>query len=199
MLEIQVSATEWEAVCVPAPEREIVAGEFVALLATVTLPDKLPAAAGENVASNVADCPGDRTRPAETPPSEKCAPEALTFDTVTLEFPAFVSVTLNMLLFPIATFPKFKLEVLMVRTAVAAIPVPLKETVLGELETSIMTDTLPDKAPGAFGEKITLNVARFPAAIVRGNDMPVTETPAAVVLACVTVTLDPPPFVIVTD
>jgi hypothetical protein len=144
---------------VPAPEREIDAGEFVALLATVTLPDKLPVATGENVASNVADCPGARTRPVETPLSEKCAPETLTFDTVTLEFPAFVSVTLNPLLLPTTTFPKLKLEVLVVRTAVAAIPVPLKDTVLGELETLLKTATLPDSAPGAFGEKITLNVA----------------------------------------
>ena len=67
MLEIQVSATEWGTVCVPSPEREIVAGEFVALLATVTLPGKLPAVRGENVASNVADCPGARIKPAETP------------------------------------------------------------------------------------------------------------------------------------
>lgn len=70
MLGIHVSTTEWETVCVPPPAREIVAGEFVALLATVTAPDKLPAARGENVASNVADCPGARINPAETPLSE---------------------------------------------------------------------------------------------------------------------------------
>jgi hypothetical protein len=70
VLGIHVSATEWETVWVPSPEREIVAGEFVALLATVTLPDELPAARGENVASNVADCPGARINPAETPLTE---------------------------------------------------------------------------------------------------------------------------------
>ena len=67
VLGVQLRATELGAVCVPSPEREIVAGEFVALLATVTLPGKLPAAAGVNVASNVADCPGARIKPAETP------------------------------------------------------------------------------------------------------------------------------------
>jgi hypothetical protein len=56
VLAIQVNITEWETVCcVPTPDNEIAAGEFVALLATVTLPDKLPAATGENVASNFAD------------------------------------------------------------------------------------------------------------------------------------------------
>ncbi len=102
-------------------------------------------------------------------------------------------------LFPTVTFPKFKLEALVVRSAVAAIPVPLKETVLGELETSLMTEITPDKAPAAFGENTTLNVDCFPAPIVRGNEIPVTATPAAVVLACVTVRFEPPPFDIVTD
>jgi hypothetical protein len=70
VLEAQVTATEWETACVPAPESEIASGEFVALLITVTLPGKLPAARGENVASNVADCPGARIKPAETPLAE---------------------------------------------------------------------------------------------------------------------------------
>ena len=67
MLGFQVSATEGGTVCAPSPEREIVAGEFVALVATVTLPGKLPVAAGVNVASKVADCPGAKIKPAETP------------------------------------------------------------------------------------------------------------------------------------
>jgi hypothetical protein len=116
-----------------------------------------------------------------------------------LEFPAFVSVTLNMLLFPIATFPKLKLDAVDVSSAVAPIPVPLKETMLGEVETSLMTETSPASAPAAFGEKTTSNVACFPASIVRGSEMPLIATPVAVVLACVTVRLDPPGFDIVTD
>jgi hypothetical protein len=203
VLGVQVSDTEWGTVCgavvVPSPDREIDAGEFVALLATVTMPGKIPAATGENVASRVADCPGAKIKPAETPLAEKRAPDTLTFDTVTLEFPAFVRVTPNTLLFPIRTFPKLKLDVLVVRSAVAAIPVPLKETVLGELEMSLFTETLPDNAPATFGEKTTLNVDCFPASIVRGSEMPVIVTPAAVVLAWVTVRFDPPPFKMVTD
>jgi hypothetical protein len=154
---------------------------------------------GENAASNVADCPGARINPAEKPLSENCAPETTTLATVTLEFPAFVSVTLNALLFPTCTFPKFSREAFVVRSAVAAIPVPLTETVLGELETSVMTEILPDTAPATLGEKITLNVACFPAEMVNGSDIPVILTPAAAVLAWVTVKLDPPPFVMVTD
>lgn len=70
VLEVQVSATKWETVCVPFPEREIVAGEFVALLATVALPGKLPLAAGVNIAANVADCPDARIKPLEIPLAE---------------------------------------------------------------------------------------------------------------------------------
>lgn len=177
----------------------MVIGELVALLATVTLPGKLPAAAGENVASRVADCPGVKVKPAETPLAVYRVPETVTFDTVTLEFPAFVKVTLNTLLFPITTFPKLKLDALLVSSAVAAIPIPLKDTVLGELVMSLMTETLPDNAPATLGEKTTLNVNCFPASIVRGSEIPEIATPAAVVLACVTVRPDPPPFDIVTD
>ena len=107
--------------------------------------------------------------------------------------------TLKVRLFPRATVPKLKLEALVVRSAVAAIPVPLKETVLGKLETSLMTETLPDMAPVVFGEKTTLNVDCFPASIVRGSEISVIVTPAAVVLACVIVRFVPPPFDIVTD
>jgi len=72
-LGLHVSDTEWETVwevAAPYPESEIVTGEFVALLVTVTVPGKLPDATGENVASSVADCPGDKIKPAETPLTE---------------------------------------------------------------------------------------------------------------------------------
>ena len=96
-------------------------------------------------------------------------------------------------------FPKFKLGALDVRTAVAAIPVPLKDTVLGELERSLMTETLPERAPGVFGEKTMSNVDCFPGPITRGSEIPVTATPAVVALACVTVRSEPPLFDMVTD
>ena len=87
----------------------------------------------------------------------------------------------------------------MVNSAVAAIPIPLKDTVLGELEMSLRMETFPDIAPATFGEKTTLNVDCFPASMVRGSEIPVIVIPAAVVLACVTVRFDPPPFDIVID
>ena len=71
----------------------MVSGEFVALLATETLPVTLPAPDGANVAVKVAACPGAKISPEEMPAALKPAPETVTFEIVTLEFPAFVSVT----------------------------------------------------------------------------------------------------------
>ena len=64
-----------------------------------------------------------------------------------------------MLVFPRDTFPKFKVEALAVRSEVAAVAVPLRETVLGELERLLITATCPLSAPAVFGEKTTLNEA----------------------------------------
>ena len=116
-----------------------------------------------------------------------------------LELPALVKVTLNALLFPMVMVPKLKLLVLVVSSAVAAIPTPLKETVLGVLEASLTTETLPDRAPAVLGVKMTLNVACLPAAMVRGNETPVIVTPAAVDAAELIVALEVPLLVMVTD
>jgi hypothetical protein len=116
-----------------------------------------------------------------------------------LELPAFVRVTLNVLLLPSATFPKLKLDALLVRSAVAAIPVPLNEMVVGEAEMLLMTETSPDNAAAALGENTTSNVACFRGPIVRGSEIPLIVIPAALVLACVMVRFDPPSFEMVTD
>ena len=171
----------------------------MALLRTVTTPDNAPMAAGLNVASNVADCPGARIKPSDIPLAEKCAPEILIFVTVTLEFPAFVNMTLNALLFPIATFPKLKLEVFALSNAEAAIPIPDKVTIFGELERSLTTETWPDRAPACFGENTRLKLDWLPGPISRGSEIPEIVIPAVVVLACVTVRFDPPLFDMVTD
>jgi hypothetical protein len=110
-----------------------------------------------------------------------------------------VKVTLNTLLFPMVMVPKLRLLVLVVSRAVAAIPTPVSETVLGVLEASLATDTLPDKAPAVLGVKMTLKVACLPASIVRGSEMPVIVTPAAVDAAEVIVAPEVPLLVMVTD
>ncbi len=78
----------------PVPESEMASGEFVALLATETLPVTLPALEGAKVAVKVAVWPGAMISPEDTPAALKPAPETVTLEIVTVEFPALVSVTL---------------------------------------------------------------------------------------------------------
>jgi hypothetical protein len=125
--------------------------------------------------------------------------EILTLEIVTSEFPAFVIETPRTLLAPTDTVPKFKLVALLFRREVAATPVPLMETVPGEVAASLTMDTVPGAAPRAFGENTTLNVDCFPAPITRGREIPVIVNPFTAVVTCVTLRLDPPALVIVTD
>jgi hypothetical protein len=199
VLAVHCSATEWEAAWTPVPESEIVAGESVALLATVTVAVKVPEALGENVKSRVAPWPGARVSPAETPLAEYDEPETPTLEMVIPEFPVLVNVTFSDFSLLMETSPKLKLEALGTSNAVAAIPVPLTETVLAELEALLRTDTAPDTLPVVFGENSMLKLDCLPGPMVRGSEIPVTASPFVVVLTWVTVRFDPPPFEMVTD
>jgi hypothetical protein len=199
LLGVQVSVTECETGCTPVPVRVIVAGEFVALLAIVTLPARAPAAAGEYVTSNVAVCPGVRIRPAETPLAVKPAPVRLTLEMVRLELPVLESVTSRVLLAPVDTFPKVRLVGLALRRVAAATAVPLTVTFAGELVALLMTETVPDATPTVLGENTILRFDCWPAAIVIGNEAAVTVNPLDEALACVTIRSDPPPLDTVID
>jgi hypothetical protein len=116
-------------------------GEFVALLATETLPVALPAPAGANVAVKVAVCPGVRMRPEETPLALKPAPETVTFETVTLELPPFVSVTDCVPLLDTFTFPKLKEDALELRRSDEALTVSIA-ALLVALPALLLTATV---------------------------------------------------------
>ena len=93
VLAAQLSVTECATACVPVPESEIVIGEFVALLVTVTLPATVVADVGVNATPNVADCPAPIVCPAVTPVELNPVPVTFTEAIVTVELPLFVSVT----------------------------------------------------------------------------------------------------------
>lgn len=122
-LAVQFSVTECETGWTPVPVREIVLGEFVALLVTVTLPVALPVAAGANVTFKVAVWPGVRICPEDTPAAVNPGPEMLTPETVTDEFPPLVNVTGRMVLLPRLTLEKLKLAWLALRMSVEAVTV----------------------------------------------------------------------------
>lgn len=93
MLAVQVSVAECATACVPVPESEMLIGEFVALLVTVTVPDTVTADVGVNITPSVADCPAPIVCPAVTPDELNPVPVTLTEVIVTVELPLFVSVT----------------------------------------------------------------------------------------------------------
>ena len=79
------------------------------MLATLTLPETLPAPVGAKTTSSVTDCLGVKIVLALRPLVLKPAPVGTTLAIVAFEFPLLVKVTLNVLLLPSFTFPKLKL------------------------------------------------------------------------------------------
>ena len=85
---------------IPTALRVTVAGELVALLSTVTAPITVPAASGEKAIFSVADWLGDKMVPGVMPLALNPVPVGVTLETVTFEFPLFVSVAVSGLLRP---------------------------------------------------------------------------------------------------
>jgi hypothetical protein len=155
---------------VPVPVNETVAGEFVALLDTVTLPVEVPTAVGAKTTLKVADWVGVKTVPEATPLTLNSPPGALTVEIVTFEFPVFVNDTVCVVLLPTVTLLKFRLVELAVKVKVAATPVPVKLMAVGELGALLTIDILPDAAPTTVGRKATVIVAFAPALRFKGSE-----------------------------
>jgi hypothetical protein len=177
VLASQVSATVCGVVETPVPDTLIVAGEFVALLAILTLPLTVPAPVGANSAVTVTDWFGVSTSLVFTPLELNPAPVTPTFEIVTLEFPLFVNATLCELLLPTFTLPKLNVDVLSPSKCVAATPVPVMVIASGELGALLNNVTVPFTFPAPFGAKTALNVAVFPAPIVSGAVIPLVLNP----------------------
>ena len=103
----------------PIPDREMLAGELVALLLTVILPVAGPLADGANAEVSAVVCPGASVMPL-APVTLKPAPATITCAIVALEFPALVIVMFWVLLLDTFTLPKFKLLTLEFSNSVAA-------------------------------------------------------------------------------
>jgi hypothetical protein len=194
-LGVQDNATEWAAAATPVPDTVIADGEFVALLAMLTLPFTSPAAAGANCAVIVTDWCGVNVSPEVTPLSLYPVPDTVTLEIVTFEFPLLVSVVVNELLLLTLTLPKARLDVLSPSTRVAATPVPLREIVSGDVGALLTSVIDPVTLPAALGPSTALNVAALPAAMVTGAVIPVVLKPAPVTATEEIVRVSLPPFV----
>src|SRR5882672_3654665 len=107
----------------PFPAREMVVGELLALLATMTLPVTLPVPSGAKDTFKVVDCPGARTVPEGTLLALNPVPEALTLEMVRLAVLEFLRVAASTLLLLVSTFPKLRVVGLTLSAEVAALTV----------------------------------------------------------------------------
>lgn len=179
VLAFQLRAEECCTEVTPVPDRGTVAGEPVALLTMEMPPFTLPLTVGLNCAFRVRFCAGESVTGVLPPPSKKPAPLAVICVMVTLEFPVLVIVTFWVAdVLPVVMLPKLKLAGLIPRVKVAAIPVPLRLTALGEVGALLTIEMLPEVAPAETGTKTTLIVALCPAFMFRGRENPLTEKPA---------------------
>jgi hypothetical protein len=183
----------------PDPDIDRLVGEFVAVLAIVTLPVTLPADVGAKVTVSAIDCPAVSVCADVTPVVLKPAPDIVTCEIVTLEFPEFVSVTFCELVLPTVTLLKLRLVGFAVTWSVAATPAPLSAMAVGDVGALFANDRLPVTLPEAEGAKATVIVPEPPAAIVIGSDRPLVLKPEPVTFAAVMDRLALPVFETVND
>jgi hypothetical protein len=177
----------------PVPLREIVSGEFGALLPSEIVPVTLPAALGAKTALNVVDWPAAMVTGAVIPEVLKPAPATVTEEIVTVALPAFFSVTVCELLVPVVTLPNAALAG--VAASCGCVPVPLNAIVVGEFGALLTIEMLPLTLPAAVGANLALNVVLSPAPSVSGAVIPVLLKPAPVTVTAEIVTVAVPPFV----
>ena len=166
----------------PVADRGIVRLGLEALEAIVMLPLTAPVDVGVNVALKVALWPAASVTGAVIPLRVNPVPLIATWEMVTLEPPAFVTVSDSELLFPTSTPPKLRLVGLDDK-APGVTPVPLTAMVRVGLEAFDVIVRLPLAAAAAVGAKLTLKLELCPAARVTGvvtllklNPVPVMPT-----------------------
>ncbi len=84
---------------------------------------------------------------------------------------------------PVVMLPKLRLVGLIPRVRVAAIPMPVRPTDVGEVGALLTMEMLPDTAPTAVGKKATVIVVCCPTFTFRGSVNPLTlkAEPVAVI------------------
>jgi len=99
---------------------------------------------------------------------------------------------------PVVTLPKLRLFELNPRVRVAAIPVPVSTTDVGEVGALLKMEMLPDTGPTAVARKATVIVVCCPALTLKGSEKPLTlnaADPDAV--TCVIVKVAVPVFLMI--
>jgi hypothetical protein len=108
----------------------------------------------------------------------------VSLDTVTDEFPVFVSVTGSFLLVPSVTFPKARDVGLADNNKLWLTLVPLNGTVTREFGALLVIVIVPTALPEVAGEKRTVKAVDWPGATVVGSVGPVIPNPVPPIVAC---------------
>jgi hypothetical protein len=138
------------------------------LLVKLTLPVTLPLAVGANFTEPATLAPAAMFRGSVKPETETPAPDGVMAETVRAAVPVLRSVSACVEDVPVVTLPN-AIEV-GETVSVACVPVPVNATVaVGALLVTVM---LPVAAPAVLGSKLTVAVAAWPAAKVKGTLTP---------------------------
>lgn len=137
----------------PVPTSASDCGEFGPLSVKEISPAAAPEAVGVNCTLKDTLCPAPMVAGFESPLIPKGAPLTVAGLIVRLMFPVFVSFTVWLELCPTVTLPKLTVAGVMVR--LACIPVPVRVTVRGEFDASLVTVIEPLIAPEACGANWT--------------------------------------------
>ena len=159
------------------PDNGTATDEFLASLATVSVPLKFPEVFDSNVKSSVTLCALANCTGVLHPVMLNPVPLKETFETVTATFPLFVSVKFCDAVLPALTVPKLTLAgpTERDRSSLAASPVTGREALTDA--TLVMIDTVPLKAPLLFGVTSTVSVLLVPGANSVEPEKPLTLTP----------------------
>ena len=185
--------------CIPVPLSEIVAGELVALLTTVTLPTRLPVEVGAKRTLKDADWPAARLNGSVIPLVLNPVPVALICEMEMLEFPVLEIVTLCVALEPVARLPKFSDVGDAESCSVVAAPVPPSGITSDEFGALLMSVMLPEAVPAEAGAKPMVNAEEPPAGTESGRTSPEDVNPVPAREAWVTFSVAVPAFRMVSD
>src|SRR5260370_18963043 len=184
--------------CTPVPLREMMEGELVAVLTTVTLPERLPAEVGAKVTLREPDCPAARLRGRVSPLVLYPAPLALICEMETLELPVFEIVTLLAAVEPVARLPKLRDVGVVESWSVVDAPVPASGITSEEFGALLTRVMLPEKLPAAAGANPMVNAEEPPAGMESGRASPEVVNPVPSREAWVTLSVAVPGFRMVT-
>ena len=184
---------EWGSGATPVPDRDAVAGEFVAVLTKDTVPLAAPLVPGVNVRVTCFVVPAAIESGNVSPVALNPDPVTFAAETATEPVPVFESITVCVVLNPTTTLPKETLVGAALRRNVAAVvAVPDKATVGAVLEALLVVVKLPEKVPAAAGANLTLRLTDCPAGIEIGKVAPTKLNPLPVTVAFVTDIAVPP-------